>query len=327
MRSLATLPKGHLHIHLEGAMRPSTLADMAAHYEIPVPVTRGFGSFSAFAGLYVAACEVLRTEDDLRRITREVVEDAAASGAAWVEPAFYGPRYAEQFGSAGNAIDIVLDEGLRVGLELGVGFGLMVAADRTVDPSEAVEQAKLAAERADRGVVSFGLANDEALFGPLPFAEAFAIAREAGLLSTPHAGELAGPESIVGALDALGAHRIQHGVRVVEDREVLARLVHEQVCLDVCPTSNLLLAVVPALAEHPLPYLLEQGVPCSINGDDPLLFGPGLLEEYELCRSELGLTDEQLATCARNSLVFSGAPRELVDAASVRIDEWLTEGS
>ncbi len=327
MRSLATLPKGHLHIHLEGAMRPSTLADMAAHYGVPVPETRGFGSFPAFAGLYVAACHVLRTPDDLRRIAREVVEDAAAAGAVWIEPAFYAPRYVEQVGSAAAALDIVLTEGLRVGDDLGVGFGLMVAADRTLDPSDAVEQAKLAAERAGDGVVSFGLANDEALFGPEPFAEAFAIAREAGLLSTPHAGELAGPESVTGALDALGAHRIQHGVRCVEDPEVLARLVREQVCLDVCPTSNVLLSVVPSLAEHPLPFLLDQGVPCSINGDDPLLFGPGLLEEYELCRTDLGLTDRQLAECARSSLVWSGAPRDLVDAACTRIDEWLCEGS
>ena len=115
-----------------------------------------------------------------------------------------------------------------------------------------------------------------------------------------HAGELLGAESIVDALDKLGAQRIQHGVRAVEDPELVRRLAAEGIVLDVCPTSNVELWVVPEIGAHPLPALLEAGVRCSINGDDPLLFGPGLLEEYETARTALKLTDDQLANTPRN---------------------------
>ena len=199
----------------------------------------------------------------------------------------------------------------------------MVAADRTVDPAIAVDQARIAASRADRGVVSFGLANDEAIGPPEPFAEAFTIAKEAGLLSTPHAGELAGPESVRGALDTLAPDRLQHGVRSIEDPELIARLADSDITLDVCPTSNLLLSVYPTIEDHPLPQLLEAGIRCSLNGDDPLLFGPVLLEEYEIARAGMGLDDAALAAVARASIEGSGAPPELKASALRSIDEWL----
>lgn len=317
------LPKAHLHVHLEGAMRPTTLAELAAAYGVEVPPVRGFGSFAAFAGMYVAATTVLRHPDDLARIVFEVVEDAALDGATWVEPALYLPRHTERHGPAEAVLEMMLDLLASSAKQLGVGAGLMLAADRTVDPAEAVEQAELAAAYAGRGVVAFGLANDEALFPPEPFAAAFAVAREAGLLSTPHAGELDGPRSIIGALDALGADRIQHGVRAVEDRDLVARLADSGVCLDVCPTSNLALGVVASIDVHPLPALLDAGVRCSVNGDDPLLFGPGLLSEYELCRDALGFGDARLAHVARCSIEASGAPDDLKRESLAGIDAWL----
>jgi adenosine deaminase len=232
-------------------MRPATLAELAAHYQVPVPPIRGFGSFTAFADQYEAATHVLRTEADLRRLVREVVEDAASAGAVWIEPQLYPSRYVESLGGIGEASDIVIDEGRAVGARLGVGFGLMIVADRTSDVAEAEELARMAAGRCESGVVAFGLANDEVGHPPEPFAKAFRIASEAGLISAPHAGELVGPESVIGALDALQARRIAHGVRAIEDPELVARLVAEQICLDVCPTSNLLLSVVPSLEAHP----------------------------------------------------------------------------
>lgn len=172
-------------------------------------------------------------------------------------------------------------------------------------------------------MVAFGLANDEAAAPPELFAEAFSIARAAGLLSTPHAGEHRGPDSVLGALDSLGADRIQHGVRAAEDPGLVGRLAHQQVCLDVCPTSNVQLLVVPDMGSHPLPELLRAGVPCSINADDPLLFTTGLLDEYELCRSALRCSDEALAACARASMEHSGAPAALKLSAGQGIDRWL----
>jgi adenosine deaminase len=322
-RDLTTLPKGHLHVHLEGAMRPTTLAELADAAGIPVPEIRGYGSFSAFSDTYVAACQVLLTPDDFARLVFEVVEDSVLDGAVWVEPSFYAPHHRNRFGEDEQIVDMVLDALHAAGEQLGVGVGLMLAADRTVEPSVAVEQARLAATRADRGIVSFGLANDEAIGPPEPFAEAFAIAKDAGLLSTPHAGELAGPESVWGALETLQPDRLQHGVRSIEDPELVQRLADSDIVLDVCPTSNLLLSVYPSLAEHPLPQLLEAGIQCSLNGDDPLLFGPVLLHEYELARTEMGLDDDALASVARASISGSGAPDELKATALRSIDDWL----
>ncbi|HEU5150165.1 MAG TPA: adenosine deaminase [Iamia sp.] len=324
MRDLAALPKGHLHVHLEGAMRPASLEEMAAAAGIPVPTIRGFGSFGVFAEMYVAACEVLRSDDDLRRLVDEVVADAAAAGAVWIEPGVYLPHHRERLGPPEHVLEVILDELAVAGARHGVGTGLMVSADRTLDPADAVEQARLAVRYAAQGVVAFGLANDEVGFPPELFVEAYAVARAGGLLSTPHAGELDGPERVRGALVALGADRIQHGVRAVEDPAVVELVADSGVCLDVCPSSNLLLAVVPSLDEHPLPALLAAGIPCSLNADDPLLFGPGLLEEYELARTGLGLDDEALAGIARASVTHSGAPDACKAAALARIDAWLT---
>jgi adenosine deaminase len=322
-RDLADLPKGHLHLHLEGAMRPATLAELAAAAGIEVPPIRGFKSFGAFAGMYDAACGVLQDEAPLRRLVREVVADAAADGVTWIEPAFYSPRYRARFGSDQAAVEIVLDELTAAGAALGVGTGLIIAADRTADPAQAVALARLAVSGRDHGVVGFGLANDEAGWPPEPFAEAFRIAVDGGLISAPHGGELEGPASVAGCLDALGAHRVMHGVRAIEDPALVARLAALGTCLDVCPTSNELLGVVSSIEAHPLPALIDAGVRCSINADDPLLFGPGILEEYRLCRDRLGLDDATLAAVARWSLEDSGAPRSLVSSGLAAIDAWL----
>ena len=324
MRDLATLPKAHLHLHLEGAMRPTTLRELADAAGMAVPVIRGFGSFSAFSDMYVAACDVLQSDADLRRLIDEVVADAAAAGAVWVEPATYVPHHRERLGSDEHIIELMLDELTAAGCRHGVGTGLLIAADRTLDPSDAVAQARLAVRYAADGVVSFGLHNDEAGHPPEPFAEAFDIALAGGLLSAPHAGELDGPSSVVGAVDRLGAHRIQHGVRAVEDPDLVIQLADLGICLDVCPTSNVLLSVVPSIEDHPLPELLAAGVRCSLNADDPLLFGPGLLEEYELCRTALGLDDAQLADIARTSVEASGAPDALKVHAAHDIDNWMS---
>ncbi len=323
VRDLLALPKAHLHVHLEGAMRPATLTELCARDGIGVPVIAGYGSFAHFNATYAAACAVIRTAADLQRLVFEVVQDAALAGAVWVEPGFTPLHHRGALGSDAEILDLVLAAGHAAAGALGIGFGLMVAADRTLAPEDGEHLAVLAAERADAGVVSFGLHNDEAGWPPQPFAKAYTIAREAGLLATPHAGELDGPDSVRGALDVLGADRVLHGVRAIEDAELLARLVAEQICLDVCPSSNVALAVVSSLAEHPLPALLDAGVHCSLNGDDPLLFGPGLAQEYELARAELGVDDEGLAQLARCSIEHSRAPGQTKTLGVAGVDAWL----
>lgn len=304
-------------------MRPATLAELAERYAVEVPPIRGYGSFPEFSGMYLAATRVLSQPDDLARVVDEVVEDAFLAGAVWVEPSFYAPHYEGRFGTNEDTVTIVLDALAAASARHGIGTGLMLAADRTVDPAIAVDQARLAVKHAGDGIVGFGLANDETMWPPEPFAEAFAITRAAGLLSTPHAGELAGPESVRGALDALGADRVQHGVRAIEDPELVKRLADEGVCCDVCPTSNVMLSVCPTLEASALGPLLDAGVRCSLNADDPLLFGPGLLEEYEICRQRLGFDDMRMAHIARCSIECSGAPDDLKASALAAVDAWL----
>jgi adenosine deaminase len=319
------LPKAHLHLHLEGAMRPSTLVDLSARYAAPTPSPPD-GSFRTFGLLYRAAAAVLRSPDDYARLVNEVVDDAAADGVVWVEPAVWiTPGLCERLGlpDSQTVLDMLLGAAQRASARTGVGVGFMLSGNRTRPPEDAVALARLAERYAGRGVVSFGLADDETLGRPEPFAEAFALARAAGLIASPHAGEHGGPDSVRGALDALGARRIQHGVRSAEDPDLLRRLADEGVCLDVCPTSNVQLRVVESLATHPLPALLDAGVPVSLNADDPLFFGSGILAEYELARDSFGLDDTTLARIAASSIQSSGAPADLKQAAHADIQRWL----
>ena len=172
-------------------------------------------------------------------------------------------------------------------------------------------------------MVSFGLHNDEVGHPPGDFVDAFRIARDGGLLAAPHAGELEHGGFVADSVDLLGADRIQHGVRAVEVDGLVERLAAESVCLDVCPTSNVLLGVVASIEAHPLGTLLDAGVPCSVNADDPLLFGPNILEEYELCRSTLGFDDARMAAIARASILHSGAPELVKEQALAGVDAWL----
>ncbi|MFJ9244731.1 adenosine deaminase [Streptomyces sp. NPDC101776] len=325
MRSLARLPKAHLHLHLEGAMRPATLAELTGEHGEQPPEFGGFNSFEDFMSSYRVAARLVREgpRENLLRLVREVVEDAAADGAVWVEPQVNPLTYEDDPGAALDLLDTVIDEGRRTAARLGIGFGVLVYARRNADPLEAVRTARLAARRAGNGVVSFGLAGDEAQYAPEPFAQAFTVARDAGLIPAPHAGEFAGPAGVRAALDVLGARRIAHGVRAVEDPALVARLAAEGVVLDVCPSSNVALGVVESLSVHPLPLLLQAGVRCTLNADDPLLFGPGLLDEYETARTTFALTDLQLAAIALTSVESSGAPRATMEDAATRIEEWL----
>jgi adenosine deaminase len=175
-------------------------------------------------------------------------------------------------------------------------------------------------------VVSLGLHGYEDEQDASAFTEAFAIAREAGLSVAPHAGEFVGAGAVDEALTCASPQRIQHGIRAVESKSTVERLRDQQVCLDVCPTSNLVLGVTPDLTRHPLRDLMAAGVPCSLNADDPLIFRTTLLGEYEVARDVLGLSDQDLAETARTSVLFSSAPDTVKAQAHERIESWLTHG-
>eukprot|EP00746_Dinoflagellata_sp_MGD_P009038 gnl/MRDRNA2_/MRDRNA2_118208_c0_seq1.p1 gnl/MRDRNA2_/MRDRNA2_118208_c0~~gnl/MRDRNA2_/MRDRNA2_118208_c0_seq1.p1 ORF type:complete len:376 (+),score=77.62 gnl/MRDRNA2_/MRDRNA2_118208_c0_seq1:83-1210(+) len=340
-RNLGNLPKAELHIHLEGAMRFSTLESLSNKYGLAVPPdTRGkrFPDFGAFVQTYVTACECLREESDLFRLVLEVAEDAAASGALWIEPALSIEVYSERFGGTLATLKILMRAAEAAEKKTGVGIGFIVAAERHFPVPQGEALAQIVRDAAlsrtllingRPGVIGFGLHGSEAGFPPAPFQNAFKIACEGtGVVALPHGGEIPpspgkGAASVQDCCNALKCKRIGHGVLAIEDESVVKQLADTGVCIDVCPTSNYLLSVVPSLSAHMLPRLLDSGVVCTINSDDPLLFGGNLLGEYELCRKELRMNDTTLAKCAKASFENSCAPVEIRNKGVAGVDKWL----
>ena len=337
MRDLGALPKAHLHLHFTGSLRPATLRDLAVRHGVRLPDTLqtvGHGAppeltatdergWFRFQRLYDTARSVVRGEADVRRLLREAAEDDRAEGSGWLEIQVDPTSYAPWLGGLTPAVEVVLDAAREAEEATGVGIGVVIAANRTRHPFDARTLARLAAMHAGDGVVGFGLSNDERRGRTEDFAPAFRIATRAGLLSAPHGGELAGPEHVRTVLDTLGARRIGHGVRSVEDPPLLDRLAREGVTLEVCPVSNVRLGVHHELADVPLRQLREAGVSVALGADDPLLFGSRLVDQYEAARSVHGFTDGELAELARCSVRASRAPDDVRDRLLRGVDDWL----
>ncbi len=333
-RSLARLPKAHLHLHFTGSMRHATLLELAERDGIGLPDSLVSGwpprlsaadekGWFRFQRLYDVARSVLRTEDDVRRLVLEAAQDDVADGGRWLEIQVDPSGYAARFGGITAFTDLVLDAVASASAHTGIGMALVVAANRTRHPLDARALARLAAQYAGRGVVGFGLSNDERRGTTSDFAAAFAIAERAGLLLTPHAGELLGPQSVRVSLDLLGAQRLGHGVRVAEDPRLLEQVVRDGVALEVCPVSNVALGVYPDAESVPLRALLDAGATLALGSDDPLLFGARLADQYRTVRRSHGLSDADLAELARMSLRASRAPRDVLDRALRDVDAWL----
>jgi len=335
-RDLRTLPKAHLHLHFTGSMRHGTLVELARKHDVPLPdalVTDWPPQLSAadekgwfrFQRLYDIARSVLRTPEDVRRLVLEAALDDAADGGRWLELQVDPSGYANLFGGITAFTELVLDAVDEAARTAGIGMAVVIAANRTRHPLDARALARLAAQYAGRGVVGFGLSNDERRGRTEEFARAFTIARRAGLRSVPHGGELLGPESVRRVLDHLGADRIGHGVRAVEDPAVLDEVVRRGIALEVCPTSNVSLGVFSDLTSVPVPTLLAAGATVALGADDPLLFGSRLAAQYATVRAAHDLTDADLARLARMSVDASCAPDDLKRLLAKEIDGWLAQ--
>jgi adenosine deaminase len=276
-----------------------------------------------FQRLYDVARSVLRTEDDVRRLVLEAAEDDAADGCGWTELQVDPSGYAARFGGITPFTDLVLDAVAAAQARTGLRMAVVIAANRTRHPLDARTLARLAAQYAGRGVVAFGLSNDERRGRTVDFARAFAIARNAGLASVPHGGELRGADSVDACLAQLHADRVGHGVRCTEDPAVLGRVVDSGVTLEVCPVSNVSLGLYATLEEVPVRILLDAGVPIALGADDPLLFGTRLAEQYASARHDLGFSDRELADLAQQSIRASRAPGPVRTAGLRAVADWL----
>ena len=333
---MRALPKAHVHLHFTGSMRHATLLELAERDGIHLPdqlVSEWPPQLSAadekgwfrFQRLYDVARSVLRTEDDVRRLVRETAEDDVRDGGRWLEIQVDPSGYGARFGGITAFTDLVLDAVASASRETGLGIAVVIAANRTRHPLDARTLARLAAQYAGRGVVGFGLSNDERRGVTEDFGPAFAIAERAGLALVPHGGELLGPTSIRTCLDALHADRLGHGVRSAEDPTLLARIVAAGVALEVCPVSNVALGVYTDLSSVPLPTLLEAGATVALGADDPLLFGSRLAGQYATMRAAHGLSDGTLAELARMSVRASCAPSDVSAAILADVDAWLAQ--
>ncbi|MBV9102683.1 MAG: adenosine deaminase [Candidatus Eremiobacteraeota bacterium] len=327
------LPKVQLHCHLEGTVRPKTFRELAARGKIELgergvgPLERcyDFRTFREFLLLFGKVCEVLRTPDDFAQIAHEYATDAAHEGVMYAE-LFIAPSVWKHFypdlniRSTVSAIRTALDE---VGARCGLQVALIVDLTRNFGEARAMEMVRGAAMLQDLGVIGIGLGGDEANYPPRLFRDVYDLARRAGLRTVAHAGEAAGPASVRSAIEDLGVERIGHGIRSVEDEELLEDLVRRRVPLEICPTSNYLTGSLPSGSTHPLAEFDRRGVLCTIDADDPALFGTTLSNEYAIAAELAG--PDALLRFAQNAIDGSFAQPEHKALLRAKLDAFAAD--
>lgn len=291
--------RAELHLHLEACLRPSTARELASRSGLPVPVQAPYQDFSDFDPQYEAARDLVLDLETLGRVATELVEDQDARGVVFTEVNLCPGSYAGRLGADEAIIETVLSAFPRE------RFGLMLGIQRAQGPEVGWVVARLAARYAGQGVTGLGLVGPEPP-GPAEwYVDHFDFARGAGLMCVPHAGETAGADAVARTLDHLRPDRILHGIRAIEDPAVVDRLAEQQVCLDVCVTSNVNIGIAPSYAEHPLARLVRAGVPVSLASDGTYLFDTEIDQEYVHARDDCGLTETELDAVAANSVTWS----------------------
>jgi aminodeoxyfutalosine deaminase len=314
----APAPKIELHVHLEATIRPATLLAIARRNGVRLPADSvegltamyEFRDFKHFIDTWILTTNCLRTADDFRQVVVDYAQQAAGFGAVYLEGIFSPP---ERVLLGGLDWDVIYSGYTEGAVEAYERFGVAVRFTpdiyRNGCPVELAEEcARVSVRYRDRGVVGLGIGGYEPGYPLAPYARAVEIARDGGLAFVPHAGEAAGPESIREALD-LGAHRIRHGIRAVDDPSLLAEIVERGIVLDVCPTSNLRTGLVADLSVHPLPALHAAGARCSINTDDPVMFGTDLGREYEIA-AQLGVSAADAYAAGLTGALCDGGTRD-----------------
>ncbi|MHB8433935.1 MAG: adenosine deaminase [Candidatus Tyrphobacter sp.] len=290
--AVRSMPKIHLHCHLEGTLRPQSFLDLAARDGIetqnPADVYR-FADFAAFLRTFMAVCQILRTPDDYARLAREFVTDAAAQNVAYGE-IFVSPSVWKYFHPELDVREALAAISGELRRAEGAPFALILDVTRNFGPQSAMGTLDLALACGNLDVIGIGLGGDEARFAAEPFAEVFARARAQGLHAVAHAGEAAGAQSVRAAVEVLGAERVGHGIRALEDPALVELLAQRGIALEICPTSNFLTGAADPGQPHPLFALHRAGVQVVIDADDPALFGTSIESEYRYVAQVAGLS-------------------------------------
>lgn len=304
--SLMPLPKAELHLHIEGTLEPELAFELAARNGVTLPYADTedlreayrFDDLQSFLDLYYGLMAVLRTERDFADLADAYLARAAAQGVRHAEIFFDPQAHLARGVSMGTVV-----EGLWRALgdseaRHGVSTRLIMCFLRDESAESAMDTLMAAKPHLDR-ITGVGLDSAEVGHPPVKFREVYEAAAALGLRRVAHAGEEGPPEYITEALDVLGVERVDHGLRCMEDPELVARLVRDRIPLTLCPLSNVRLRAVDALADHPLPAMLEAGLRCTVNSDDPAYFGGYIGDNFDA----LPLTDEQQRELARNSFL------------------------
>jgi len=317
---LQSLPKVDLHRHLEGSIRLTTLVELAERGEIPLPANQAKlkrmvtvqpgdpASHAHFLSRFGRLRQVFQSEAIIRRIAAEAVEDARLDGVRHLELHLTPPALAQAADfDYEDVIEWVWQAGSSAaGSDLSVG--LVVSLNRH-EPVSLAERAVAAALAQPEGVIALDLAGDEAAHDAAPFADLLARAKQAGVFISVHAGEWNGPGSVRQAIELLGADRIAHGVRAMEDRDTVLMARDRGIPFAVCLTSNVQSGVVGGYADHPLPAMIQAGLQVSLNTDDPSVSGIRLTDEYQLAVDMLGLSVESI-----QMVVLAGAQSAFLPA-------------
>jgi aminodeoxyfutalosine deaminase len=286
----AAYPKIELHVHLEGAVRPPALFELARRNNVTLPVSSieelerfyVFRDFNHFIDVWNLTTNVIFTAHDFRQVVVDYAREAAGFGVVYLEGIFSPGQYYAR-GIEGRELFEGFTDGIQDAYEqTGVTVRLTPDIDRNRDPELSMPIVEESIRFRDRGIVGVGLGGRERAAPTSDFVELFARVRDGGLAAVPHAGEDDGARSVRESIELLGASRIRHGIRAIDDEGLVRELRDRSIVLDVCPTSNIRTGVVPTLARHPLSAMLEQGLDITINTDDPAMFGTDLGTEHAI---------------------------------------------
>jgi adenosine deaminase len=325
---LRTLPRAEVHVHLEGCFDAALLEQWARRFGEPLPRPRErlfeFAGLADFLDFLDWACGLVRTREELAEAAYAYSRRLAASGAGYGDLIFNPTHWSHWRARLPEMID-ALDAGFRAAEQDGLPpVGLCVSLLRTQSADAAAELVDGLIGLGHPRVVALSIDGNEATAGRTGprFADAFRRAGRAGLKRTVHAGESSGPEGVRDAIELLGADRIDHGVRAIEDPQLVQLLADQRIPLGVCPTSNLTLGVYPSIEDHPIDRLRRAGVAVSINTDDPALLGTSLEREYALCRDAFAWPDDVLRSVAGTSIDASFANADVKQRLHAALSRW-----
>jgi adenosine deaminase len=299
--------KAELHCHIEGAAAPELVIRQAQKYGKDTSPYIQDGSFvwhdfTSFLAAYDFSSDLFRTEEDYARLADHYLTSLARDGAIYSE-IFTSPDHAGKAGLSPKAYTDALGEGMvRAKAKTGIEGRMIVTGVRNAGVESIEQAARFAARCGHPLVTGFGVAGDERMGDLEDYVRAFEIAREAGLGITVHAGELMGWESVKAALDHIRPARIGHGVRAIENPDVVRRIADEGVVLECCPSSNIALKVFDSFADHPFPALLAAGCKVTLNSDDPPYFRTSLKREYDIAAEHFSMNDKALAAVTRTAI-------------------------